>query len=278
MRPAVTCAIVFLCHFTSASNSSSTLVLGCAPTHRRRFDHRDDVLMVYLRRIRKAGSTTIFRGLQHFFNTSGRLQADEQNPINGRCVVTEVSHLKTGWNGSLPLVPSPSVLSRILFVTHLREPLARQKSEFYYVGPGSKRAAQKRGGPARNTDAEWFTWISEGTRAHEQGNHSCVIHGSQYLDNVMVRALGADCGSCRFAKAPPHLRGCQLCGRHGRPPQLERVGTLQLQRATNVLEAFDLVIRPRTSWGRRAPTHHIPRATPTARVYVWSRKDGSRSA
>lgn len=98
MRPAVTCAIVFLCHFTSASNSSSTLVLGCAPKHRRRFDHRDDVLMVYLRRIRKAGSTTIFRGLQHFFNTSGRLQADEQNPINGRCVVTEVSHLKTGWN------------------------------------------------------------------------------------------------------------------------------------------------------------------------------------
>ena len=168
MRPAVTCAIVFLCHFTSASNSSSTLVLGCASKHRRRFDHRDDVLMVYLRRIRKAGSTTIFRGLQHFFNTSGRLQADEQNPINGRCVVTEVSHLKTGWNGSLPLVPSPSVLSRILFVTHLREPLARQKSEFYYVGPGSKRAAQKRGGPARNTDAEWFTWISEGTRAREQ--------------------------------------------------------------------------------------------------------------
>jgi|MDSY01.1.fsa_nt_gb hypothetical protein len=224
-----------------------------------RFTANEDVGLVVLRRIRKAGSTTIFRALTRHYNSS-RLQADEQNPINAQCVLgiddpssrpaVAIDDPSARHRASLPW-PAASVYARtrVLFVTHLREPLARQKSEFYYVGPGSKKQTEKRGGKAvSNSNEEWFAWFNEAKRVRAAGNYSCVIHGGIYLDNVMVRALSGDCktgqddGRCEYAKHPPRLAGCVLCGRHGRDPQFQAVGRPQLKTATRVLEAFDLVI------------------------------------
>lgn len=95
--PASTLLVAFLAAATAAAAWSS----ACAPPR-----ELESIDLFYLRRVRKAGSTTFFRTLQRFLTSNNMthqifLQADEQNPMNARCILDR------------PLL----VTSRVLFVT-----------------------------------------------------------------------------------------------------------------------------------------------------------------
>lgn len=80
--------------------------------------------MIYLRRMRKGGSTTIYLGLKsaligHVALSDVEVQGEEQMTFNTGCLLT-------------PMTPA------VVLVTHLREPIGRIISEFHYAGPGGK--------------------------------------------------------------------------------------------------------------------------------------------
>jgi hypothetical protein len=177
-----------------------------------------NISMVYVRRMRKAGSTSVYMGYKHAF-PSIFVEGDEQARFN------------------IPCLYHPSA-SRVLFVTHLREPISRIKSEFYYMGPGGKRAHYQ-----PNIEPVWKDWIEDShNKLYEVGgNHSGWIHGGTLIDNLLIRALSANCGKC-VVNTKGHMNGCELCGRHGRLPRLQPVTNTDYDEANKVLEKFDIVI------------------------------------
>jgi hypothetical protein len=129
--------------------------------------------LIFVRRMRKAGSTT----LRSFFATVAEsrgwhVQANEFLSFNSRCL------------------RNPLVAHRVLLVTHLREPLGRLNSEFYYVGPGSER-----GGSRNSTEGTWADWLDNTVLRKSQNTFEGLIRGGLYLDNIYVRALTGDCGT-----------------------------------------------------------------------------------
>jgi hypothetical protein len=189
--------------------------------------------------MRKAGSTTIFRDLQNFYSknddsrfSSVQVQGEEQGRFNVACL-------------------APVFASRALYITNLREPLSRIRSEFFFQGPGGKHRGEQ-----PNTDGVWLPWMADAkNRSRLGGNHSCVFHGGILMDNMYIRALTGkseshralknesddDCGSCR-QNEKGNFRGCLVCGRGGRSPRIKPITPIDLKLAMHVLEQFDLVV------------------------------------
>jgi hypothetical protein len=179
--------------------------------------------MIYLRRMRKAGSTSIYQGLKHGMKdrlpTVVEVHGEEQMTLNRHCLAS-------------PMSPA------VLFVTHLRDPIKRIISEFHFAGPGGKKAGRQ---PA--VEATWLEWRRS---SFEQlysvnGNHSGVLHGGSYIDNLYTRALTGSCGICQRNKKL-HLLGCFLVGRHGRSPRLAPITNAEETLASEILLSFHLVI------------------------------------
>jgi len=141
-----------------------------------------------------------------------------------------------------------AVAPRTVFVTCLRDPVARHVSEFYYHGYGKRL----RGGPRNATAAavQWRLWVA--------ARGSWKRNAGHYMDNYYTRGLTGLCA--------PHIkndeRALSVCGgawgawgggcrwddwRVGR-----NVSAADLAFASAVLERFDVVLvtellgRPRT--------------------------------
>lgn len=138
--------------------------------------------LIFVRRMRKAGSTT----LRTFFSTfvdshpAGRysIQANEFLAFNVKCIKE----------------PTFSQLIRpsVILVTHLRDPISRLNSEFYYVGPGSERR-----GYQPSNDETWNRWINDSREKKLNNTFESIIRGGLYLDHIYVRGLTGMCGgSC----------------------------------------------------------------------------------
>ena len=179
---------------------------------------RKNVSSIYLRRVRKAGSTTVFDALEGLVKNQGlHFQSNEQSQFNPSCLLT------------------PLALS-FLFVTHLREPMERIKSEFWYVGPGSRNET--------NSEEVWASWM-EGSRKKGEvgGNHSCRLHGGTLVDNLQVRAFTGSCGDCKV-KANGKFSGCMICTTKNKVVKdpVEKINMAHTAAASRTLEKFDLVI------------------------------------
>lgn len=179
---------------------------------------KKNISMVFVRRMRKAGSTSIFKGYQDHYRPLF-VEGDEQTRFNIPCF-------------------SHPFARHVLFITHLREPMSRIKSEFYYMGPGGKHSNYQ-----LNIDSVWNQWIKEShIRLYEEGgNHSGMIHGGTLIDNLYIRALTGNCGKC-IINEKGHIGGCTLTGRHGKLPRLKSINKLDYLNAQSVLEKFDIVI------------------------------------
>ena len=238
---------------TSAAAATASTSTGTSDASGRR--------LIFVRRMRKAGSTS----LRAFFAALGKargwdVQANEFLAFNGKCV------------------GNPFVRAQVLLVAHLRDPLQRLNSEFFYVGPGSSR-----GGLKPSDEHTWASWMNASAARKAEGTFEGLIRGGLYLDNLYVRALTGDCaaaclpgdgehadagggdadinrgggtggggGSSALAGgAAPRLSGCRLCRRkvcgEGVPGFRPTLGSADLVAARSALDHFDLVVRARDS-------------------------------
>jgi len=145
-------------------------------------DSRDQRL-VFVRRMRKAGSTTL-----RLFFTRLVEAAPRTNSSSGHVSHAYSIQANEFMSFNLQCLQEPLVRSRVLLVTHLREPLSRLNSEFYYVGPGSER-----GGSHPSNTATWMAWLDESSSRKANNTFESLIRGGLYLDNMYVRALTGDC-------------------------------------------------------------------------------------
>ena len=93
---------------------------------------------------------------------------------------------------ALALAPRAKVLS----VTHLREPISRHNSEFWYQGPGRlsrRRAAHDRAdatstmpGDSRDSEALWRGWMSDGY-VWEKSSMGAGFNSGHYFSNYFTR-------------------------------------------------------------------------------------------
>jgi hypothetical protein len=134
--------------------------------------------LIFFRRMRKAGSTTLRTFFAAFTKShSGySMQANEFLSFNTKCI----------------LEPNFSqfIKTKVLLITHLRDPISRLNSEFYYVGPGSERQGLK-----PSNDLTWSLWLNESKQRKLNNTFESLIRGGLYLDNIYVRALSGSCDS-----------------------------------------------------------------------------------
>jgi hypothetical protein len=159
---------------------------------------------VFMRRMRKAGSTSIMNFLNAYKNRRAALGAptvwvfqEEYHALNARCLLTDGAipgegararrRLQKAWK--LPLsMPSKLAAANVFRVTHLREPIARHNSEFWFAGPGKDNK--------KADAASWREWMAA-TNSHVQSFSFIAFREGLYFDNYYVRMLSAtDCGPC----------------------------------------------------------------------------------
>ena len=125
--------------------------------------------------MRKAGSTSIMNFLNAYKNRRAALGAptvwvfqEEYHALNARCLLTDGAipgegararrRLQKAWK--LPLsMPSKLAAANVFRVTHLREPIARHNSEFWFAGPGKDNK--------KADAASWREWMAA-TNSHVQ--------------------------------------------------------------------------------------------------------------
>lgn len=197
--------------------------------------------LVFLRRVRKAGSTSLAdyllnvkrvydSGVAHSPGASLtlRLEEVEYDALNVNCFIGQGA----GW-----------LKTRGAFlVTHLRSPLSRINSEYWFSGPGSKHHAAN--------DSLWKTWIEEtkpgrdGSILKFRGTARAKFYAGTYYDNYYVRILSKICGECTsrtdIIRTTNAVDGCSA-------NELEYPYQFSLQRsdlenAKTVLDKFDVVL------------------------------------
>ena len=115
---------------------------------------------VFLMRFRKAASTTLCKVLTVYV----KLQLlEEMRPFNLAC---------------LPLLAQPQVVS----LAHLRHPVDRARSEYWYSGPGKHTG--------KETLSLWANWLDRG----HQGT-ACRFNAGEQVDNYFARRFIGRCGS-----------------------------------------------------------------------------------
>ena len=86
---------------------------------------------------------------------------------------------------ALALAPRAKVLS----VTHLREPVSRHNSEFWYQGPGRTRTRKGDKGDARmrgDSEALWRGWMSDGY-VWDKSSMGAGFNAGHYFSNYFTR-------------------------------------------------------------------------------------------
>jgi len=152
----------------------------------------DKTTLLFLRRMRKAGSTSLsdyLLNVKRVYDSDIpcsvadimpklRLDEVEYNAINTNCFLG---------HGSVSMRST-------FFITHLRNPISRINSEFWFSGPGSKHHSIN--------ESHWRAWIQEskpgpdGTILKFRGMLRSKFYASTYHDNYYVRLLSNDCGEC----------------------------------------------------------------------------------
>ena len=92
---------------------------------------------------------------------------------------------------ALALAPRAKVLS----VTHLREPVSRHNSEFWYQGPGRTRTRTGDKGDARirgDSEALWRGWMSDGY-VWDKSSMGAGFNAGHYFSNYFTREYTNRC-------------------------------------------------------------------------------------
>ena len=145
-----------------------------------------NITLIFLRRHRKAGSTTVFEYLMNVIafwerydnqSTAVELQQEEYGALNYHCIL-----------GNNALLRKPSTL----LVTHLREPISRLNSEYWFKGPGDKLGIA--------TENAWRGWMNmsrprgPGLLPSFLSDHGSAYNAGVYFDNYYIRMMSAECG------------------------------------------------------------------------------------
>ena len=193
------------------------------------------VNLIYLRRARKAGSTTVFNDLVRFrsqyFSVAGndtawKIQGMEYEAMNVECVLRQGAMLARS-NG-------------VIKIAHFREPLSRINSEFWFKGPGH----------AFNSGNEslWKAWLAESS--YLEGGGIPKFHGVQgakfnegiYFSNYYTRLYSKSCGDCAHANDKRGWKGYKGCAAHTKLYPYLPLETVDLERAKLVLSGFEIVL------------------------------------
>ena len=157
--------------------------------------------------------------------------------------------------GEFPVVCLGAAPPRALFVTCLRDPVARHVSEFWYSGPGAGRVktrAHRRVEPdVGEYDPLFVAWINA-TKTSRPGKARQLGPGL-YVDNYYVRGLTGSCvpekkddrasarvKSCQFGGA--YAGGCLASDLGDEERESLAVAAPDLAYARAVLDRFDLVL------------------------------------
>ena len=165
-----------------------------------------------------------------------------------------ICHAENATVFTLPTDGITFASKHVFFVTHLREPIARTRSEFFFHVAGSH--SDNCGGLGCASEAVWKSWL--------ENNQSCTLGGGYYVGNAIVRSFSGSssypdrratgCGPCEgLGGGTPFLNGCS--GKTTTPPgpsscpdahkkmapYLPPVTSTDLATADAVLERFDLV-------------------------------------
>ena len=120
----------------------------------------------------------------------------------------------TGFNVPCALGPDAIITEADYFaVTHMREPISRQNSEYWYQGPGKIHH--------KASEEMWFDWINA-SRPRADGTpppgfHAVALNFNEgiYFSNYYTRILTTDCGPCKRSsskKTDNKLGGCSAFG------------------------------------------------------------------
>lgn len=223
----------------------------------------------YMRRMRKAGSTTI----EYFIRDALRIRMNWLSGIDperdskqeARAKIKRakadqypimINRIEYASLNSACAIKSSASSPAIVLVTHFREPLARLYSEFWYRGPGFWTGESNK--------ALWKAWLAEGGAAwnpctlysstsrtsmwnDEAHRKSCAMHELQrrsklhgegvYFANYQLRLLASACdgGQCsgRLSSEPD----CSCPADRGR-----RLGAADLAQAKEVLSRFSWIL------------------------------------
>jgi hypothetical protein len=143
---------------------------------------------IFLRRHRKAGSTTVFG---YLLNVQKRItpkdiiqsskpqnlsvDAMEYQSLNRACILNRSDTSSPGAQFAAVLM-SP----RIITITHLREPISRLNSEFWFRGPGFRTGAAN--------ESLWRDWMSEMTPLPEGGAPRITSLGTRKSPHAITPA------------------------------------------------------------------------------------------
>lgn len=160
---------------------------------------------LFLIRMRKAASTTLCCALVDFALVE---VLEERRPFNTACM---------------------PALAKVVSVTHLRHPVARARSDYWYVGPGAHTGNE--------TWPLWRSWMSRGVQ--------CDFRAGHYYDNYYTRRLLGSCGRCETTRPrlDPELPEFAAFGCiHDNDCAAKRKLTRQhLDDAGRILASFDVV-------------------------------------
>jgi len=222
---------------------------GCATQVSLLHERHDDpeplsLTRIYLRRMRKAGSTTVFGVLmsalkryRHATNTSGIIfDRVEYESTNMQCIFGPTALLTRG-NG-------------VFLVTHLREPISRINSEYWFKGPGSLTGLAN--------ESLWNSWIEVSRPFAHGGNARLSASGAKfnegiYFDNYFTRMFTGNCADvCEMKKGGKIHKNDGTdgtpggavggCAAHTRKNPYRIYKPDDLARAKDVVGTFDIVL------------------------------------
>jgi len=203
---------------------------------------------IFLRRMRKAGSTTVFGFLLAIMKdySSSPAVARSSNITFDRM---EYSSLNLGCLfGSAPLLTKP--YGTVFLVTHLREPLSRINSEYWFAGPGKTIGVAN--------ESLWAEWIAlsrplPGGGALRITSMGAGFNAGIYFDNYYTRMLTGACGNCAVGKKLDPATGfgpVTGCSSHTKAFPFVNVTREKFYTAVDILEHyFDAVLI--LEWFRR---------------------------
>lgn len=225
---------------TPASLIKKKISQGAIPTKYELTAGSTLVKRIFLRRMRKAGSTTVFGFLLAVIKESSNYHKTGSSNITFDRI--EYSSLNVGClTGSAPLLTRS--FGTVFLVTHLREPLSRINSEYWFAGPGKKV------GIANET--LWADWMAAsrplpGGGAPRIQTMGAAFNAGIYYDNYYTRMLTGACGECvagaklNLATGFGPVTGCSS---HTKAFPFLEVTRERLQLAIELLEhSFDAVL------------------------------------
>jgi len=199
--------------------------------------------LLFLRRMRKAGSTSLSDYLLNVKRVCNSGIPNDATVVNPVLQLDEVEYDAVNANCFIGHGSGLLKVSDAFLITHLRHPISRINSEFWFSGPGSKHRFVN--------DSHWRAWIEEskprpdGIISKFRGMSRSKFYASTYHDNYYVRLFSNHCGECtkRFdgtSFGNTSVDGCsvrQSKHRYGGPLQHS-----DLDIAKEVLDRFDLVL------------------------------------